>query len=67
VLGGLYGVGPMTDVAASGEAVVTTDGTCNYNQLQSSEAEEKGHLPTAEAKGLVAPSMARPVLTASSP
>jgi hypothetical protein len=63
----------MTNVTADGERKVATDSTCcktKYIIVAISTGEctiLTADEPGAEARGLVAPSIARPVLTASRP
>lgn len=63
-------VGAMADVAADSEAEVATNSTCKVQgafSYQNKGQPENRNEPGAEARGFVAPSIARPVLTASRP
>ena len=67
LLSTLNGIRAVADVTANSEGIVTTDRACVSQSTTTSLAKPRADSPTGEARGLVAPSMTRPVLTASSP
>lgn len=65
----LDGIGTVADVASDIDGVVTTDCKHRFKLTSDQSRLEKASLlvPGAEARGLVAPRITRPVLTASFP
>lgn len=57
----------MANVAADSKGVVAADRSYDPRSATRHAEKDGGDAPGCEARGLVAPSMARPVLTASRP